>query len=344
MNPAVVTFFDSAAQIWRELLTSPLALVPVVLFVALALAGRQVKRRDEMRFRRMRWRWFGWGSLLLALSAIGLAALMIVGPEKIQVAGGDIWQQRVSAFALASVAGGLVLLVAGAGFAFGGLLGGFGTTLRPARAIVIAIDGPAASGKGTLAKRIAEFYRLECLDTGLLYRAVARDVLAKGGRLEDAAAGVVAAMALDPATLGDRSLRTVAVGEAASVVAKFPAVRAALLDYQRAFSRREDGAVLDGRDIGTVVCPNASVKIYVTASPEERARRRHRELGERGDKITFEAVLADIKRRDSRDVGRAVSPLLPADDAIVLDTTALDADAAFNAALRIIASRLTPDE
>ncbi|MGL4395522.1 MAG: (d)CMP kinase [Hyphomicrobium sp.] len=212
------------------------------------------------------------------------------------------------------------------------------------RGVVIAIDGPAASGKGTLAKRVAAHFGVPCLDTGLLYRAVARDVLQSGRPLDDAMAAVAAAKALDPASLNDPDLRSDRIGEAASVVAKDPDVRAALLDYQRAFAAQPTGAVLDGRDIGTVVCPAADVKIYVTASPEERAKRRHKELEGRGESANYETVLADIHLRDERDMGRSIAPLWPANDAVTLDTTKLDADQAFAAALKIVDFRLSSDE
>ena len=205
--------------------------------------------------------------------------------------------------------------------------------------MIIAIDGPAASGKGTLAKRIAAHYGLPVLDTGLLYRAVARDVVKAGNALEDEAAAVVAAWSLDPATLDDPKLRGPAAGDAASMVARIPKVRAALLDFQRDFANQPGGAVLDGRDIGTVVCPDADVKIYVTASPEERARRRHLEHEGRGERIGLETVLGDIKKRDARDSGRDIAPLAAAKDAALLDTTKLGPDAAFAAAIEIIEGR-----
>jgi cytidylate kinase len=199
--------------------------------------------------------------------------------------------------------------------------------------MIIAIDGPAASGKGTLGKRIADRFGLHHLDTGLLYRAVARDVMRRGGRLEDVEAAVAAARSLDPATLDDPGLRGPGAGEAASIVAGFPQVRATLRQFQRDFAARPAGAVLDGRDIGTVICPDADVKIYVTATPEVRARRRHLELQGRGEATTFEAVLADIRRRDARDQDRAASPLRAAPDAFLLDTSDLDIEAAFDTAV-----------
>lgn len=206
--------------------------------------------------------------------------------------------------------------------------------------MIIAIDGPAASGKGTLAKRIADYLGLPVLDTGLLYRAVARDTARMGLKLDDTWAAVAAARGLDPGSLDDAALRGAAAGEAASVVARIPEVRAALLAYQRAFAARKPGAVLDGRDIGTVICPEADVKIFVTAASEERARRRWRELASRGEDVPFETVLGDIRARDERDSNRSAAPLVAAADARVLDTTTMDADAAFAAALEIVSGKV----
>lgn len=202
--------------------------------------------------------------------------------------------------------------------------------------MIIAIDGPAASGKGTLAKRIADHYGYHCLDTGLLYRAVARDTARMGFRLDDAWAALAAARSLDAGTLDDPALRGAAAGDAASIVARIPAVRQALLDYQRAFAAQQPGAVLDGRDIGTVICPDAPVKIFVTASPEERARRRWKELDARGAGVSYDSVLTDIVARDKRDSERSAAPLLVAKDAVTLDTTTLDIEAALAAALAIV--------
>ncbi len=202
--------------------------------------------------------------------------------------------------------------------------------------MIIAIDGPAASGKGTLAQRIAGHFGYVWLDTGLLYRAVARDVLAAGADLEDETAGARAATVLDASSLGDQALRSTAIGEAASVVAKHPAVRAALLDFQRSFARTPPGAVLDGRDIATVICPDADVKIFVTADVEVRARRRYEEYVRRAENVTYDEVLEIIRARDARDASRAAAPLLQAPDAVLLDTSAMDIDAAFAAALDII--------
>jgi CMP/dCMP kinase len=206
--------------------------------------------------------------------------------------------------------------------------------------MIIAIDGPAASGKGTLAKRVAAHFGLAYLDTGLLYRAVARDVRRRGEALDDPVAAAAAAASLDPLTLDDPALRDTGLGEAASVVAGIPAVRAAILAYQRTFARRPEGVVLDGRDIGTVVCPEADVKLYVTASPEVRAERRYRERLGRGEAAVLEAVLDDIRRRDERDAGREVSPMRPAADAFLLDTSNLDIEAAFDTAVGVISRKI----
>ena len=202
--------------------------------------------------------------------------------------------------------------------------------------MIVAIDGPAASGKGTLAKRVAAHYCLAHLDTGTLYRAVARDTLASGWDPADEDAALKAARTLDLGTLDDPALRSAGLGEAASLVARYEAVREALLAYQRAFAGSAPGAVLDGRDIGTVICPNADVKLFVTATSEERARRRFIELREAGTLVSEAEVLADIRRRDERDAGRAAAPLRRAQDAHLLDTTNLDIDAAFRAAIDLI--------
>jgi len=206
--------------------------------------------------------------------------------------------------------------------------------------MIIAIDGPAASGKGTLAKRIADHWGLAYLDTGLLYRAVARDVRSRGGALDDAAAAQGAAQKLDPASLDDPGLRHPGLGDAASIVARIPQVRTALLAFQRGFANRAGGAVLDGRDIGTVVCPEADVKLYVTASAEVRAERRYLERIGRGEPATYEAVLEDIRRRDERDAGREAAPMRPAADAFLLDTTDLAIEAAFDTAVGVISRKV----
>ena len=202
--------------------------------------------------------------------------------------------------------------------------------------MIIAIDGPAASGKGTLGKRLAEHFRLRHLDTGLIYRAVAKALLDAGRPLDDKDHAVAAAGALDPVQFNEKVLKGHAIGEAASIVSAIPEVRAALLKFQRDFAAAPPGAVLDGRDIGTVVCPQADVKIFVVAAPEERARRRALELTTSGQPADEAAILADILRRDERDRTRAVAPLKPAPDARELDTTHLDVDAAVNAAIAII--------
>ena len=211
---------------------------------------------------------------------------------------------------------------------------------RGARHMIIAIDGPAASGKGTLAQRIAQHLGYEWLDTGLLYRAVARDVLAAGAEATDKGAAIAAAGRLDPATLRDPGLRRREMDEAASIVAAIPEVRALVLDYQRQFARRKPGAVIDGRDIGTVVCPEAQIKIFVTADPKVRAARRHKELIAKGEQVAEAEVLETILARDRRDRERAVSPLIAAADAILLDTTNLDIEQAFEAAVGLIKRKI----
>ncbi|MFA5899727.1 MAG: (d)CMP kinase [Hyphomicrobium sp.] len=206
--------------------------------------------------------------------------------------------------------------------------------------MIIAIDGPAASGKGTLAKRIADLWGLPCLDTGLLYRAVARDVVVRGFRLEDLWAGVAMARSIDPAELCDLELRTPKAGDAASIVARMAPIRAALLAYQRDFAAQPGGAVLDGRDIGTVVCPGAAAKIYVTARPEVRARRRYNEYLARSQAVTYEEILSDILKRDERDASRGSAPMRQALDADLLDTSDLDIEAAFDAAVGLIKRKI----
>jgi cytidylate kinase len=202
--------------------------------------------------------------------------------------------------------------------------------------MIIAIDGPAASGKGTLGKRLAAHFGLRHLDTGLIYRAVAKALLDAGHPLDDAVRAVAAARALDPEKFDEQALKGHAVGEAASIVSAIPELRAALLAFQRDFAKRPPGAVLDGRDIGTVICPNADVKIFVIAAADVRARRRAREVEAAGQPVDEAAILADILRRDERDRSRAVAPLRPAADAHQLDTTMLDVDAAVAAAVAIV--------
>ena len=202
--------------------------------------------------------------------------------------------------------------------------------------MIIAIDGPAASGKGTLGKRLAAHYGLRHLDTGLIYRAVTKALVDAGDRLDDVERAVAAAKALDPGGFDEKVLKSHAIGEAASIVSALPEVRAALLAFQRDFGRAPPGAVLDGRDIGTVIFPDADVKIYVDATPEVRARRRAAEIASTGGAVSEAEVLADIRRRDERDTRRAAAPLRPAPDAHLLDTTHLDIDAAFWAAIDIV--------
>jgi CMP/dCMP kinase len=202
--------------------------------------------------------------------------------------------------------------------------------------MIIAIDGPAASGKGTIGKRVASHYGLRHLDTGLIYRAVAKALIKGGHRLDDIGRAVEAARRLDPAQFDDQALKSHAVGEAASITSAIPEVRAALVAFQRDFAATPPGAVLDGRDIGTVICPQAEVKIFVTAAPEVRARRRAAELRAQGERVDDAAVLADILRRDQRDRTRAIAPLKPAMDAHMLDTTKLDIDQALSQAIDIV--------
>jgi cytidylate kinase len=211
---------------------------------------------------------------------------------------------------------------------------------RRPRPFIVAIDGPAASGKGTLARRLAEYFGLAYLDTGKLYRATAFLVLVAGADPADPEAATAAARRVDPARLSEPGLLSEEVAQASSIVAAIPAVRAALLDRQRDFATHPPapfrGAVLDGRDIGTAVCPGATVKLFVTASPEARAERRLRELRERGATVIYGNVLQDMKERDARDSGRRVAPLAAAPDAVTIDTTGLDADQVFGLASGII--------
>ena len=201
---------------------------------------------------------------------------------------------------------------------------------------IIAVDGPAASGKGTIAVQLGAAYGLPVLDSGLLYRAVGVTLLAAGGDLADEAAAITVARRLDPARLENPDFRTRAAGEAASRVAAYPGVRIALREFQRGFAAQPGGAVIDGRDIGTVIAPDAPAKLYVTASPETRARRRWLQFQDTGAGVDYDDILADIRLRDERDAGRADSPMRPAEDAVLLDTTEMSISAAADAARRIV--------
>ena len=203
------------------------------------------------------------------------------------------------------------------------------------RPIVIAVDGTAASGKGTLAKKLAQHFGFAHLDSGSLYRLVALGVAEADGDPNNENDALKAAKTIDPSKAGDPRIRTAEIGHAASLVSVFPAVRAALLNYQRDFASRPPGAIIDGRDIGTIVCPDAQAKLFIDAAPEIRAHRRWLELGG-----SEPAILKELLERDARDRSRAVAPLKPAPDAALLDTTALDIDAAFKAALDLVEKAL----
>lgn len=208
--------------------------------------------------------------------------------------------------------------------------------------MIVAVDGPAASGKGTIAKALAAHYRLPYLDTGLLYRAVAATVRRRG--LDPAREGdALAACDFDELALADPALRDDATGQLASIVSAHPAIRAALLDRQRRFAAQPGGAILDGRDIGTVIAPRSDAKLFVTAAPEVRAARRHAELAGRGDPTSYDTVLADIRARDERDIGRSAAPLVRAEDAVLLDTSALTIAASIAAAVAIVDAALARD-
>ncbi|MCK0197888.1 (d)CMP kinase [Ancylobacter sp. 6x-1] len=206
--------------------------------------------------------------------------------------------------------------------------------------MIIAIDGPAASGKGTLARRLAAHYGLPHLDTGLLYRAVGHAMLEAGLSLEDEAAAARIAARIDPAAYDEETLKAGPVGEAASRVASVPEVRKALLFLQKSFAHQPGGAVLDGRDIGTVIAPEADAKLFVTASAQARAERRWHELLKRGEQLGLDDVLADIRKRDARDSGRSSAPLVQAADAMLLDNTALGVEESWQQALALVAARL----
>ena len=312
---------------------------PVILIAVLAAVGAWSAPRGRDLYVRLLRHGFIAALVLLISGAVLVGWFIVFDPETIGGITTTPAQQTSWILSMSLFGAGLSMLVGVATYGLGGWVSG---TMRKnrRRKLIITIDGPAASGKGTLAKRVAAHYALAWLDTGLLYRAVARDVVAKGGRLEDAAAAITAARAIDATSLCDPDLRGPRAGDAASMVAKIPEVRAALLEYQRTFAGQEKGAVLDGRDIGTVVCPDANVKIFVTASDEVRAHRRHLEHQARGDSLTYDDLLADIRRRDARDSSRSIAPLAAAPDALFLDTTNLDADQVFELAVKMIEAKV----
>ncbi len=201
---------------------------------------------------------------------------------------------------------------------------------------VIAVDGPAASGKGTLAKKLAAHFDLPYLDTGKLYRAVGYDMLRDGVSLQDSDAATRYAQNLKPAELQSHHLYDEGVGHAASVISSMPPVRAALFEYQQCFSNQAEGAVLDGRDIGTVICPDAHIKFFITADLETRATRRYKELQKRNSSVIYEDVLGDLKRRDERDSSRSAAPLRVAEGAISIDTTGMSAEEVFEHSLSFV--------
>lgn len=229
---------------------------------------------------------------------------------------------------------------------FMGLMKGLGAniveekTARREGRLVIAVDGPAASGKGTLARRIANHYEIGYLDTGSLYRATAMRVLYADQKPADVAAASAAARAIQAQDLANPKIRGERIGQAASIVSAIPEVREALLQYQKDFAASDGGAVLDGRDIGTVICPDANVKLFITASLEARAKRRHRQLQDYGITVEYDSVLEDLRERDARDANRSVAPLKPAEDAIVLDTSTMSANEVYQSVMRLLAERL----
>lgn len=214
------------------------------------------------------------------------------------------------------------------------------TSSRRKGRLVIAVDGPAASGKGTLARRVADHFNIGYLDTGSLYRATAMRVLYADQKPDDVAAASAAARAIQPQDLANPKIRGERIGQAASIVSAIPEVREALLEFQKNFAASDGGAVLDGRDIGTVICPDADVKLFITASLEARAKRRHRQLTDYGITVDYDSVLEDLRERDARDANRSVAPLKPADDAIVLDTSTMSANEVYQGVMRVLAERL----
>jgi cytidylate kinase len=313
---------------------------PIVLITALAAVGAWSARRDRRAYERLRRRGVFAAMLLLLPGTLLVGWFIYFDPNTISGIATSPAAQTSWILSMSLFGAGLSMLAGVAAYSLGGWLSGLLQDDRRSK-LIIAIDGPAASGKGTLAKRLGEHLGVPYLDTGLLYRAVARDVRATAQSLEDAAAAVAAARALDARSLADPALRGPLAGDAASIVARIPEVRAALLDYQRQFARQSGrGAILDGRDIGTVVCPNADIKIFVTASDEARAHRRHLEHQARGETISYDQVLENLRRRDARDSSRSVAPLEVAHDALVLDTTDLDPDQAFTSVVRMIEEKV----
>jgi cytidylate kinase len=339
-----LTFEQCLSDFQGECFRSIDFLTPFVLLAVLFSVGVWSAWRNRQAFRRARRHGLIAGLALLLSAGATMGWFYVFDPGTIHGVETPPVSQAIFVTAATAFGAGLFLTVGSAFYALGGAVAkwiwGKAHYRGAARGLVIAIDGPAASGKGTLAKKVAAHFGVPCLDTGLLYRAVARDTAASGSPLDDTAAAVKAAKSLDPATLDDQKLRGPAAGDAASVVAKIPAVRAALLEFQRAFARRPGGAVLDGRDIGTVVCPDADVKLFITASAQERARRRHLEHQGRGEAVSYDQVLADIRARDARDSGRDIAPMGAAADAVTIDTTTLGPEAAFDAALKVIEKKL----
>lgn len=329
-------------------LQSPRVAFPLIMLGVLVAVGFAVRRANVRAFRRVRTLAIRLSAVLLAVMGTLITYFLLFDPETVNGTETSAAAQSLWVAAVAGLGGTVAMIAATLSLSLGGWLakkprkasGAGKLKISDTEGLVIAIDGPAASGKGTLAKRIGDALDLPFLDTGLLYRAVARDVSRAGSVLSDNEAAVRAAKAIDPTTLGDPALRGPTAGDAASQVARIADVRAALLDFQRAFAGQPRGAVLDGRDIATVVCPDARVKLYITASAEERARRRHREHQMRGDDISYDVILGDIRARDARDSGRDIAPMGPASDAVVLDTTGLDADAVFAAAMAIVRGKI----